>query len=106
MDADPHLLVQSLTALAPPPLFWAGYATPVLMAAEHLRSWTVMISENPLTRVLPRRWFGINGERIDDVWQAGLRAILGLVVFRPGISRVSASCASEGCQVNVEMDVG
>ncbi|KAI0304649.1 hypothetical protein BC826DRAFT_977421 [Russula brevipes] len=49
--------------------------------------WTVTISEEPRINVLPRRWLDVRGAKIREVWRAALRAVIGTVVFRPGISQ-------------------
>jgi hypothetical protein len=72
-----------------PLLFWAGYSVPVLVSSSHLREWTVTISESPRTMIFPRRWFDISGSKIVDVWEAALKAAVGVIKFRPGVSQVS-----------------
>lgn len=81
-------IVQRIVKLSIPPLFWTGYSCIVLVSSAHLQAWTVMISEVPRVRIFPRRWFGLLGEKVPDVWQAALQAVVGIVVFRPGISQV------------------
>ncbi|KAF5384735.1 hypothetical protein D9757_006233 [Collybiopsis confluens] len=76
MTSDPH-----------PFLHWVGYNTTLLVSSAHARSWTVALSSSPLIRVFPRRWLDIFGEKVSDVWEAALRAIVGTIIFRPGISQ-------------------
>ncbi|KAL4080394.1 hypothetical protein V8B97DRAFT_1863880 [Scleroderma yunnanense] len=78
-------LVQRMTSLSPPVLFWTGYVTPVLVASENCIPWTAIVSDHPITFVLPRRWLGVRGSRLNDFWMAALRAIVGTVILRPGI---------------------
>ncbi|TFK30753.1 hypothetical protein FA15DRAFT_580399 [Coprinopsis marcescibilis] len=68
---------------------WVGYTSLKLVAAEFIKEWTVVVNEQPVVRVFPRRWLSIHGSKIADFWQAAQRAICALVVFRPGISQVS-----------------
>lgn len=69
-----------------PLAYWVGYTSVVLVAAEYIRSWTVTISGPKM--LLPRRWLDVLGRRIDEVWEAALRAVIGVVLFRPGVSQV------------------
>lgn len=97
--------------------FWAGYEEIVLIAALFLRRWTVIISprlplpptgptdrvpsEKPLSegtpeatqkalvRVFPRRWLDIHGHKMADVWVTARQAVMGIIVFHPGISQAS-----------------
>lgn len=84
-------MVHRLTRLVPPPLTCTGYTSSVLVSSAYVRHWSVTVREEPLMRVLPRRWIDIHGERIDELWQAALRAVMGIVVFRPGVSQVRAA---------------
>ncbi|EPQ61082.1 hypothetical protein GLOTRDRAFT_113540 [Gloeophyllum trabeum ATCC 11539] len=70
-----------------PVLHIVGYADIVLVSSTNVRSWTVAISGNPLWRTFPRRWLDIFGQRINEVWEAALRAVMGVIVLRPGISQ-------------------
>lgn len=91
MNVDRQLLPRVVQALADaevPLVHWAGYTQLLLVSSEHISAWTVVVSHSPLTRVLPRRWLGIDGQKIGDYWQAALRAVMALVIFRPGISQV------------------
>jgi len=84
---DIFSLVDRMCKGSIPLVFWTGYLSIVLVSAVHLCSWTVVVRERPLTRIFPRRWVDIKGMRMTDVWEAGLRAVTGLVVFRPGITQ-------------------
>ncbi|KAH6916823.1 hypothetical protein BKA70DRAFT_313865 [Coprinopsis sp. MPI-PUGE-AT-0042] len=70
-----------------PLLHWVGYTSLRLIAAEYASRWTVITSQEPLQRTFPRRWLNIQGEKIGDFWQAALRAVCSLVVFRPGMAQ-------------------
>ncbi|KAF8973686.1 hypothetical protein BDZ97DRAFT_1648315 [Flammula alnicola] len=70
-----------------PQIYWAGYDSLVLISAHVVAKWSVVVSEDPLINVFPRRWLDIRGIKVADFWQAALRAVMGLVVFRPGISQ-------------------
>ena len=38
--------------------------------------------------VKPRRWIDIDGSQVSEVWEAGLRAFVGMIASRPGITQV------------------
>ncbi|KDQ54862.1 hypothetical protein JAAARDRAFT_352005 [Jaapia argillacea MUCL 33604] len=82
------VIVGAMTDGICPLAFWAGYSTVVLVSSSYLRSWTVVVSEDPMTRVFPRRWLDIQGCKIRDIWDAALRAVMGVVLFRPGVLQV------------------
>ena len=69
-------------------MFWTGYSAIVLVHSAFLEKWTVIVSESPLTRSHPRRWDDIEGQRIPSYWEAALRSVMGVVIFRPGITQV------------------
>jgi oxalate---CoA ligase len=81
-------LVHRMTEMHTPLLFWAGYSSSALVSSMYLRAWTVMVSKNPRTRIFPRRWFDLTGKKMSDVWESALKAVVGVVVFRPGVSQV------------------
>ena len=80
-----------MTESSVPLLFWAGYATLVLVSSAYLKNWTVLVSESPARRIFPRRWLDISGVKIVNFWEAALRAVMGVIIFRPGISQVCFS---------------
>jgi len=80
-------LVHRMTELSIPLLFWAGYASSVLVSSMYLQNWTVLISETPRARIFPRRWFDLAGKQVQDVWESALKAVMGVVAFRPGVSQ-------------------
>lgn len=84
-------LVERMTETAVPLLFWVGYSCVALSSAAYLREWSVLIAEDPRVRIFPRRWLGLAGEKVPDVWDAALKDVVGLIVFRPGISQVRNS---------------
>ncbi|KAJ7770882.1 hypothetical protein DFH07DRAFT_805534 [Mycena maculata] len=79
--------VGKIAEWAVPPMFWAGYASLVLVASSHLRNWTVQISPQPLTRIFPRRWIDMSGSKVIDLWEAAARAVIGVLVFHPGVTQ-------------------
>ncbi|KAL0950736.1 hypothetical protein HGRIS_007510 [Hohenbuehelia grisea] len=81
------ICLQRLTEASIPLVFWTGYTKLVVVAARYLKHWSVLISEEPLRRVLPRRWIDITGNRMADVWDAAWRAVIGVIAFRPGINQ-------------------
>lgn len=80
-------IVHRLTDAPTPFLFWTGYNNIVIVHSTFLARWTVVVSDDPLTRSHPRRWYDINGCRVPGYWQAALRAVMGVVIFRPGITQ-------------------
>jgi len=82
-----YSLVCRMTDTSIPLVFWSGYSSIVLVSSLYLRAWTVITSETPRTRIFPRRWFDIAGLKMNDIWEAALKAVVGVVLFRPGISQ-------------------
>jgi oxalate---CoA ligase len=80
-------------------MFWNGYSKSVLVSSRFAKEWSVEVStsrfgspatgEGAIARVLPRRWLDLNGCVVQEAWVAGLRAVIGTIVFRPGISQAS-----------------
>lgn len=87
-------LVHRMTQLSNPLLFWTGYMSSILVSSMYLRAWTVLVSENPPVRIFPRRWFDLTGTKVPDVWESGLKAVVGVITFRPGISQVRSFVAA------------
>lgn len=75
--------------MSAPPIFWAGYSSLVLVASVHLQAWTVQMSLEPLARMFPRRWIDMTGSKVVDLWEAATRAVIGVLVFHPGVTEVS-----------------
>jgi oxalate---CoA ligase len=84
-----HTLIRRLTSSRYPLCYWVGYAHPVLVSRRHIRDWTVLLPASPPQLMFPRRWLNIKGELMEDVWVAGLRAVVGVLVIRPGIPQVA-----------------
>lgn len=80
--------IQELTKTTVPLIYWTGYASLALVSALFIRHWSVKVSESPLVRIFPRRWLDTEGRKVREFWEAALKAVLGLVIFRPGISQV------------------
>jgi transcription factor C subunit 3 len=81
-------VIEELARTTVPWVYWTGYASLVLVSAPFIKYWSVKLSENPLRQIFPRRWLDTDGCKIREFWQAALKAVLGLVIFRPGISHV------------------
>ncbi|KAF5355772.1 hypothetical protein D9756_004049 [Leucocoprinus leucothites] len=79
--------IQTLSKATVPLVYWTGYISLVLVSAPFIKHWSIKICETPLQRVFPRRWLDTEGCRIVEFWEAALKAVLGLVIFRPGISQ-------------------
>ena len=67
-----------------------GHVRPRIVCSSQSAPWTVVVHEEPRINVLPRRWLNTTGEKVGELWRAALRAVIGIVVFRPGISQASA----------------
>jgi hypothetical protein len=65
-----------------------GHARVLVVSAHLSGAWTVTVSEEPRINMLPRRWLDTTGIKMRDTWHAALRAVIGTIVFRPGISQV------------------
>ncbi|KAL1737684.1 hypothetical protein HDZ31DRAFT_51942 [Schizophyllum fasciatum] len=76
-----------MTDMDTPALFWVEYTPSKLVSSSFLAEWTVVTSVGPVQKVFPRRWLDIRGMKMMDLWEAALRAVIGVVLFRPGISQ-------------------
>ena len=65
-----------------------GHSRPLVVGARHSAAWAVTVSEEPRINVLPRRWLDVRGVKVRETWRAAMRAVIGILVFRPGISQV------------------
>lgn len=88
-------IVRRLTDGSVPIMFWTGYSAIVLVHSAFTEKWTVIVSECPLARLHPRRWYDIEGRRIPNYWEAALRSVMGVVIFRPGITQVCGASKRE-----------
>ena len=86
-------VLESLMDNTIPLIVRVGHVRPRIVCSSQSAPWTVMVNEEPRINVLPRRWLNSTGEKVRETWRAALRAVIGTVVFRPGISQVS------GCPV-------
>ncbi|PCH33343.1 hypothetical protein WOLCODRAFT_159996 [Wolfiporia cocos MD-104 SS10] len=84
-----YSLIKRMTETPVPLAFWTGYTSVVLVLTAHIRPWTVLIprEDNYEAIMLPRRWLDIAGRQMTDIWEAALRAVIGVVLQRPGISQ-------------------
>ncbi|PPQ88088.1 hypothetical protein CVT25_014386 [Psilocybe cyanescens] len=81
------MVVNQMVEAEVPLIHWMGYDSLVLVSSQYLARWTVVVSEHPFINALPRRWLDIRGNRVADFWQSSLRAVMGLIIFRPGITQ-------------------
>jgi oxalate---CoA ligase len=65
-----------------------GHSGLRVVCSRHSEAWVVTVNEEPRINILPRRWLDIRGIKVQETWRAALRAVLGTIVFRPGISQV------------------
>ena len=79
-----------MTLTSPPILFWTYFNAPVLVAGDYCDTWSVVVFDEPLTFITPRRWLDLRGYRLDGAWGAGQQAVVGVVFLHPGISQVSS----------------
>ncbi|KAH8835939.1 hypothetical protein DL96DRAFT_1576137 [Flagelloscypha sp. PMI_526] len=70
-----------------PLLYWAGYTSVKLVSPPRIARWTVQLHDSPPRFCFPRRWLDTQGNPVRSVWEAGLRAVMSVAVFRPGISQ-------------------
>lgn len=84
---DVHSVIEKVTSRRTPLFLWAGYLSIVLVSSTYLQTWSLVVSK-PLVMVKPRRWTDINGSQVPEIWEAGLRAVMGMVVSRPAITQV------------------
>ncbi|THH21010.1 hypothetical protein EW146_g465 [Bondarzewia mesenterica] len=80
-------VMEQLMDITVPLIVCAGYSTLVIVSSLYARTWTVSVSEENPARVFPRRWLDISGHKMADIWDAAQRAVMGLIVYRPGISQ-------------------
>lgn len=91
-------ILDRLTDPSAPLACWTGYSSIVLVSSAYIKPWTVPVlgvDSFPRALLLPRRWLSFGGNRMNEVWEAALRAVMGLVLFRPGVSQVCQSVSSE-----------
>jgi hypothetical protein len=71
-----------------PLIVLVGHSRPLVVGARQSVAWTVTVSEEPRINVFPRRWLDVRGAKVREIWRAAMRAVIGILVFRPGISQV------------------
>lgn len=88
----------ALAALAledTPRVFWAGYDNAHLIGREHWAAWSTPVkprdafladTNTPRTECAPRRWIDIWGEVIPFEWDRCMKAVLGQLITRPGMT--------------------
>ncbi|KAK0465216.1 uncharacterized protein EV420DRAFT_1759926 [Desarmillaria tabescens] len=80
-------VIQRLAERPLPLLYWVGYSSVYLVSAAHIKTWTVTLPSEILLNIFPRRWIDVRGTKLVEVWEAALRAAIGVIIFRPGISQ-------------------
>ena len=70
-----------------PLIYIVGYTEAVAVSAKFVGNRT-LVYPAPIGKKFPRRWLEIDGNRNEDVWKAAVRATIGLIHLRPGISQV------------------
>lgn len=73
-----------------PLIYIVGYSEAVAVSAKFVGNRTLgyPAAIGPAGKKFPRRWLEIDGNRNEDVWKAAVRATIGLIHLRPGISQV------------------
>ena len=84
---DVHGVMDRVTSRRASLFFWTGYLSVVLVSSTYLQSWSLVVPKS-LVMVKPRRWTDINGSQVPEVWEAGLRALIGMIVSRPAVTQV------------------
>ena len=82
-------VLESLMDNTIPLIVRVGHVRSRIVCSSQSAPWTVMVNEEPRINELPRRWLNLSGEKVREMWRAALRAVIGTIVFRPGISQVS-----------------
>ena len=82
-------VLESLMDNTIPLVVRVGHVRPSIVCSSQSAPWTIVVNEEPRINVLPRRWLNSAGEKVQELWRSALRAVIGTVVFRPGISQVS-----------------
>lgn len=84
------IATDGITEASTPLAYWTGYTNIVLVSSTYIRPWSVSLlgAEGPRAMVFPRRWLDVAGRRINDVWEAALRAVIGVILLRPGVAQV------------------
>lgn len=95
-DIPPSMIsrvIDRFTSATIPLAFWTGYTRIVLVSSKFLDAWTVPIprAEGMLIRVFPRRWLDIHGRELVDILEAAHKAVMSIVLFKPGVTQVSTS---------------
>ncbi|KAH9050483.1 hypothetical protein EDB84DRAFT_1449184 [Lactarius hengduanensis] len=80
-------VLESLMDNTIPLVVRVGHVQPRIVLSSHSALWTAVVNEEPRINVLPRRWLNSTGEKVRETWHAALRAVIGTVVFRPGITQ-------------------
>ncbi|KAH8120510.1 hypothetical protein DFH11DRAFT_1685786 [Phellopilus nigrolimitatus] len=82
-------VIYRLSTLHVPIIYLTGYSSSLVVSAKFVSTWAVTLpgTTRPITKLFPRRWLDIAGGRVTEVWNAALRAVVGLVHLKPGISQ-------------------
>lgn len=80
-------VVDKIISRPMPLFFWTGYISIMLVTSTYLQTWNLIVPTLP-AMVKPRRWTDINGAQVPEIWEAGLRAVMGMIVSRPATTQV------------------
>lgn len=83
-------LLCRLSDLQVPLLYFVGHSVAMAVSAKYIGRKTLELPQVDLsvTKIFPKRWLSMHGTRIDEIWDAALRATIGLVHLKPAISQV------------------
>lgn len=86
----------ALALEATPRVFWAGYDNAHLVARSHWSEWSTLVHprqpgtyepvDGPPVDAAPRRWVDIWGDVIPEEWDRAVKAVLGQLFSRPGMT--------------------
>ena len=89
MDDDGTSVLLRLSKLDVPLIYFVGYPMAIAVSAKYIgrETLTLPLPNKPTAKIFPRRWLGIQGKRIAEIWEAALRATVGLIHLKPGLSQ-------------------
>ncbi|KAI0308044.1 hypothetical protein B0F90DRAFT_1664967 [Multifurca ochricompacta] len=83
-------VIESLLDDSIPLIVLVGHSRTLIVRSRWSDAWTVTACGEPRINVLPRRWLDLTGGKVQESWRAALRAVIGTIVFRPGIPQAEA----------------
>lgn len=89
MGDDGTSILLRLSKLDVPLIYFVGYSMAIAVSAKYIgrKVLALPLPNKPTVKIFPRRWLGIQGRRIAEIWEAALRATVGLIHLKPGLSQ-------------------